>query len=115
MDPPFPSPTKKWHNTAYASILPSRSELSAKNKVVVVTGGGSGIGVGIVEGFAKAQASFICILGRTEATLRKTKQEIEQKYQTKVLFAVADVCNEAQIKQAFEKFHKEAGKIDVLV
>src|ERR1700742_1512639 len=102
MDPPFPCPTKTWHNTAYPAISPERPELSAKNKVVVVTGGGSGIGVGIVEGFARAGAAYICILGRTQATLQKTKQEIEQKYKSKVLFAVADVVNESAIKQAFE-------------
>jgi hypothetical protein len=115
MEPPLPSPTKTWHNKAYAAISPDKPELSAKNKVVVVTGGGSGIGVGLVEGFAKAGAAYICILGRTEATLQKTKQDIERKYKSKVLFAVADVVDEAAIRQAFENFHKQAGKIDVLV
>lgn len=115
MEPLFPSPTKTWHNTAYAAVDPERPELSARNKVVVVTGGGSGIGVGIVEGFAKAGAAYVCVLGRTEATLQRTKQDMEQKYKTKVIVAVADVLDETAARQAFEKFHKDAGKVDVLV
>ena len=42
--PKFTSFTKTWHNKPYASISPSRPELSAKGKNVVVTGGGTGIG-----------------------------------------------------------------------
>jgi hypothetical protein len=42
MAPPFPSPTSKYHDTTYASISPTRPELSVKGKTVVVTGGGTG-------------------------------------------------------------------------
>ena len=38
---PFPSPTLKWHDKAYQSILPTRPELSAKGKNVLVVGGGA--------------------------------------------------------------------------
>lgn len=40
---------------------------------------------------------------------------MEQKYKTKVIVAVADVLDETAARLAFEKFHKDAGKVDVLV
>lgn len=41
-EPPFPSLTKTWHTASYPAISPSRPELSAKGKTVVITGGVSG-------------------------------------------------------------------------
>ncbi|KAL5331348.1 hypothetical protein ACEPPN_000878 [Leptodophora sp. 'Broadleaf-Isolate-01'] len=40
----FPSLTSTWHHNTYPSLFPSRPELSAKGKTVIVTRGGTGIG-----------------------------------------------------------------------
>ena len=42
--------------------------MDVKDKVVIVTGGGRGIGFGISTAYAKAGAKLV-ITGRTEATL----------------------------------------------
>ena len=42
--------------------------ISLKDKVVIITGGGRGIGYGLSTAFAKAGAKLV-ITGRTEATL----------------------------------------------
>ncbi|KAK5174348.1 uncharacterized protein LTR77_001428 [Saxophila tyrrhenica] len=61
---PMPSLTKTWHSQSYPSIDPLRPELSAKGKVVAITGGGGAIGAATALAFAKAGASKIAIIGR---------------------------------------------------
>jgi NAD(P)-dependent dehydrogenase (short-subunit alcohol dehydrogenase family) len=110
MKAPFPAPVNEWHNDTYPAIDPTRPELSAKGKKIVVTGGGSGIGKGVVEAFAIAGADSIAILGRREGLLLETKKDIESKYATRVSTHVADVTDEAAIK----KIAKEIGTWHVL-
>lgn len=38
MQPPLPSVTPTWHNDTYDAIAPSRPELSAEGKTVIVAG-----------------------------------------------------------------------------
>jgi len=38
MDPPLPSFTSIWHNEPYEAVSPSRPELSAAGKTVIITG-----------------------------------------------------------------------------
>ncbi|KAI9736308.1 MAG: hypothetical protein M1834_001194 [Cirrosporium novae-zelandiae] len=112
----FPSLTKTKHSDSYASIDPSRPELSAKGKAVVVTGGGSGIGPAIVFAFARAGASDIAVFGRTERTLLATKKAVEGKYpHIHVFAAIADIVDENAVNKAFSDFKAVAGHIDILV
>ena len=114
--PAFPSPTKTWHNTAYPAIDPTQPKLSASNKRVIITGGGSGIGPSIVKAFAQAHASKIGIIGRTASTLEETKRSVEQEHKdVQVIPIVSDITDESSIKKAFETFHKKAGEVDILV
>lgn len=92
------------------AIDPTRPELSAKGKKIVVTGGGGGIGKGVVEAFAIAGADSIAILGRREGLLLETKKYIESKYSTRVSIHVGDVTDEVAIKRAA----KEIGTWNVL-
>ncbi|KAL8801216.1 MAG: hypothetical protein Q9182_004610 [Xanthomendoza sp. 2 TL-2023] len=74
-----PSPTKAVHHDTYEAIDPTKSELSAKNKRVLITGGGSAIRRAIAKAFATARAKEIAITGRTEAALLETKELIESE------------------------------------
>ena len=103
--PPFPTPTSKWHTTSYPSIAPSRPELSAKGKSVVITGGGTGIGAETARSFAEAGASRIALLGRREKPLLDTKASIEQSFpNVEVFVASTDVTNKRDVDTAFAKF-----------
>lgn len=73
MQPPLPSLTTTWHNKSYPAISPSRPELSAAGKTVIITGAGSGIGRATALSFARAGASNIVLIGRTKATLQETQ------------------------------------------
>ncbi|KAL9091288.1 MAG: hypothetical protein Q9165_004922 [Trypethelium subeluteriae] len=112
---PFPSPTSTWHTKTYQSISPSRPELSAKGKTVVITGGGTGIGAETARSFAEAGASRIALLGRREQPLLDTKASIEHSFAGVEVFAApTDVTKKSEVDAAFAKF-VGAGKIHVLV
>lgn len=38
MQPPYPCPTRRWHDDTYDAISPLRPELSAAGKTVIITG-----------------------------------------------------------------------------
>ena len=112
---PFPAPTSTWHDNTYPSLSPTRPELSAKGKSVVITGGGTGIGAETARYFAEAGASRIALLGRREQPLLDTKASIENKYSgVEVFVASTDVTNKSQVDTAFSNFAGD-GKIQVLV
>ncbi|CAG9954006.1 unnamed protein product [Clonostachys rosea f. rosea IK726] len=117
--PEFPSFTKTWHNKPYASISPSRPELSAKGKFVVVTGGGVGIGVAIATAYAQAGAKFVAILGRRLHVLQEAAERIRSanpEGSTTVLFERADVGKRDSLAAAFNAFASKTGaQIDILV
>lgn len=83
-------------------------------KVTIITGGGKGIGFGIATAFAKAKSNLV-ITCRTESTLLKAKEELEDKYGVKVLAITADGGYEDQVKGAIDKVVEEFGRIDVLI
>lgn len=113
---PFPSFTKTWHNASYPSIDPSNPSLSAKGKKIIITGGGSGIGVGTVWSFAKANAAAVAILGRTESALKATKDSVEAQFlHTSVLPVVTDIADEDSVRTAAARIKAEFGEWDVLV
>jgi NAD(P)-dependent dehydrogenase (short-subunit alcohol dehydrogenase family) len=115
MAAPFPSPTSTWHSNTYQSLSPTRPELSAKGKTVLITGGGSGIGAETAAYFAEAGASQIALLGRREQPLVDTKASLEQRFpQLEVFIASTDVTNKRQVDAAFESFLGD-GKLHVLV
>jgi NAD(P)-dependent dehydrogenase (short-subunit alcohol dehydrogenase family) len=116
MTAPFPSPTLKWHTKSYESISPSRPELSAKGKTVLVTGGGTGIGAETARSFAEAGASRIALLGRRKQPLLDTKASIELKFpNVEVFTAPTDITEKSEVDTAFADFVGSEGKIDVLI
>jgi NAD(P)-dependent dehydrogenase (short-subunit alcohol dehydrogenase family) len=114
--PPFPSLTKVWHSQPYPAISPLRSELSAKGKTVIITGGGTTIGAGIVKAFAAAGSTKIAIMSRTEKNLLTTKHTIEAEFpETEILVVVADITSMQQVDEGFNKVSRAFGKIHVAV
>lgn len=70
----FPVFTKRWHTKRYSTISPTRPENAAFGKIVIVTGGGTGIGAAIAKAFAEAGAAGIGLIGRREEPLKKSSR-----------------------------------------
>lgn len=85
-----------------------------KNKVVIITGGGKGIGFGVSKAFASEGASLV-LTGRTPSTLEQVKEQLESEYHVEVLTVTADGSDEAAVKNVIEKTVERFGHIDVLI
>lgn len=114
--PPWPSPTKTWHNDTYPAIDPTRPELSLAGKTAVITGGGNGIGGAIAQSFAKAGVTRLALIGRRLEVLEDNKAKIAViNPQTEVLLLQGDIVNEDQIQKAFETVKSTFGEPHILV
>src|SRR5687768_2518399 len=90
------------------------------DKVVVVTGSGTGIGQAIAKKFAENGASII-LLGRRKEPLEQTSSELEKIVASsgskgKIrIFPGVDVSDEIAITNMFSTISKEIGPVDILV
>ena len=80
------------------------------NKVAVITGGNSGIGLGTAKLFA-AEGAKVVVTGRNAATLETAVAEIGHN----ALGVVSDVADVKSFVPLYEKVSSHFGKIDVLV
>jgi 3-oxoacyl-[acyl-carrier protein] reductase len=87
--------------------------MKLKNKVIIVTGGGRGIGKAAAIALA-ANGARVAIVAKTESEINSVAEEISQKGHD-VLSIAADVSNESQVKKMVEKVNKEFGIVDVLI
>ena len=88
-----------------------------RGKTVFVTGGGSGINLGVARNFA-ALGAHIAICGRTQERLDGAAVELRElnaHVSGKVLPVAADVRDYAAVESAFKRTAEEVGQIDVLV
>lgn len=84
-----------------------------KGKTVFVTGGGSGINLGVAKNFA-ALGAQVAICGRTQEKLDAAASELAA-LGAKVCPVVADVREFAALEAAFARSKEELGPMDVLV
>lgn len=85
-----------------------------KDNVVLITGGGRGIGLGIAKAFAEC-GSRLVLTGRTERILREAQKEIEETYHTQVITFVADGVNEAAVKKVVTETIRCYGQLNALI
>jgi len=86
------------------------SELNLTGKVALVTGGNSGIGLGMAEGLAKAGAD-VCIWGTNEAKNEAAQKQLEA-HGGRVFALRCDVSDEAQVEASFKETVDKLGKVD---
>ena len=83
-----------------------------ENKVVVITGGNSGVGEATAKLFAKEGAAVVISARRVEA-LQKVENEIKEMG-GKVLSVPTDISSNEACEKLIETAVKEFGKVDVL-
>ena len=94
--------------------------LKFSDKIVVITGSGTGIGQAIAKKFAERGASII-IMGRRKEPLDKTSEiliDIMKKVGssgTVRSFSGVDVSDENGINEMFSNIKQEFGKVDIIV
>jgi D-xylose 1-dehydrogenase len=87
---------------------------SLKGKAVIITGGGSGIGAGIVEHFA-AQDCKIGFVDLDSAYTQATAEMVERSTGNRPTFEVADLRNIEALKEAIARLEARHGATQVLV
>ncbi len=94
--------------------------LKFQNKIVVITGSGTGIGKAIAIKFAENGANIV-ILGRRKEPLEEAAKELEQvianaKSNSFVkIFPGVDVSDEEGVSKMFEDLKKSHGAVDIVV
>ena len=112
----LPSFTKTYHHKPYPAISPSKPELSAKDKVVLITGAGTGVGEATAHAFAEAGAKAVIICGRRLDPLNKVKSDVESRYSsTKVAVYSLDISNEESVANVFKDVKSNYGPLDIVV
>ncbi|MEM7125227.1 MAG: SDR family oxidoreductase [Chloroflexota bacterium] len=86
--------------------------MKLQNKVVLVTGGGTGVGRSVAELFAKEGAKVV-ITGRRESLLAEVSASIAAE--PAVRYYAADVADRGQVQALIQWVGSEVGTIDILV
>lgn len=83
-----------------------------KDKVAIITGASSDIGIEICKRFSEEGASVV-LIGRNREKLEKARSLL--KNNSKSVSIACDITNESQVIQAIDQITTHYGKIDILV
>ncbi|OTF76946.1 short-chain dehydrogenase-like protein [Euroglyphus maynei] len=103
----------------YAAIIPGRKK-NVQNKIVLITGAGSGLGRELAIKFAESGAITI-LWDKNETTVKQTAEMIEEIIDSnhhpikQTAWFVVDVRDENQVAQAANKLRNQFGDVDILV
>ncbi|KAH8812709.1 hypothetical protein F5884DRAFT_315445 [Xylogone sp. PMI_703] len=112
--------TKLVHRQSYPAISPSRPELNQAGRVVLITGGGTNIGLAIARAFVEAAADTVIIIGRRADVLATAASSLEQEAKdahtkTKIIARACDVTNLAEVEAFWKDLASQNITVDVLV
>ncbi|KAM6500991.1 rhamnolipids biosynthesis 3-oxoacyl-reductase [Amanita muscaria] len=94
--------------------LSSPALFNVKDKIVLVTGGSSGIGKMMANGFCQNGAK-VYIASRKENQLKEAVAELNQKAKIPVQYIVANVGSKAGCDALINEFKKRESKLHVLI
>jgi peroxisomal 2,4-dienoyl-CoA reductase len=97
-----------------SSKNPFRSDC-LQDKVALVTGGGSGIGLEITRQLLRHGCRGVVICGRRKAFLQRAAELLQQETGKLVFYAVCDVRDANQSGEAVNLAKNKFGRLDILV
>lgn len=83
-----------------------------ENKVVVITGAGSGMGKAMVQEFYE-QGAKVALIGRTASKLQVVADQWGDV--TRLQIFPMDISSEQDVKRVMQQIHEKWGRIDVLI
>ena len=86
---------------------------SLKDRVAVVTGGGTGLGKAMCHALARAGASIV-VASRNASTIHETAEDA-RRLGRRALALPTDITDSEQVNALMERTIKEFGRIDILV
>ena len=89
-------------------------ENSLEDKVILITGGGSGLGKSMVKYFLELGANVI-ITSRREELLNDVAKELNAQYSSEVFPIACDVRKIDEVEKVIEESYNKFGKVDCLV
>lgn len=107
--------TKEYHRASYTSISPTRPELSAAGKTIIVTGAAGGISTAICKAFLEAGAENLIALDFNQLGLLKLKSQLKGDVSQEIHPIVLDITDVEAVQRTFDNIQLVFGKIDVLV
>ena len=87
--------------------------MKLKDKVAIITGGGTGIGRAIAQAYVSEGAS-VALSSRTVSNLDEVVKELKARG-GKAIAIQTDISDEAQVKHMVARTLEEYGKLDILV
>jgi NAD(P)-dependent dehydrogenase (short-subunit alcohol dehydrogenase family) len=94
--------------------MKNKEMFNLKNKVAIVSGGTSHLGVSMVEALAEA-GSKVYITSRSNEKAQKTVKSLNKKGIENICSISLDILKTESIKRCFKKISKIEGGIDILV
>jgi NAD(P)-dependent dehydrogenase (short-subunit alcohol dehydrogenase family) len=88
--------------------------MNLKGKVILVTGGNAGIGLGFARGVARAGADVV-IWGRRSDRNRAAAEELRKELGARVHPMTVDVADESSVTQAMSQAVETMGRIDGVI
>jgi NAD(P)-dependent dehydrogenase (short-subunit alcohol dehydrogenase family) len=85
-----------------------------EGKAAIVTGGGSGIGLGCARRLAR-DGAHVTIVGRSEDKLREACTALSSDARASVQWCACDVTDEAAVQAAVERACAPTGRLDIAV
>lgn len=98
----------------YKKIIRGQRKVWFKDKVIVITGASTGIGKTYANAFAKLGANLV-ITARSTEKLLELSEELQEKYNIKVLPITCDVSDEESVKNMISKSLEYFNHIDILI
>ncbi|KAJ4369599.1 hypothetical protein N0V83_005361 [Neocucurbitaria cava] len=108
------------HQEPYPAISPTRPELSQAGKTILITGGGTNIGLAIATAFIKASAATVIIVGRRAEVLESARSQLEEVSKAagtdaKIIARACDVVNLADVDALWKNLADQGIVVDVYV